>query len=210
MTAAIQEPSVPLTGFPAIEVEDTLPMYRSTSTTNGPWFFNSSKTQRFDLAAPRGTCYLGTSIEVAVRERIRGTLLNTHIIPPAMVAAMNVYEVRIPATITAADTLSEQAVNFGANRELPTVRPYGVPCAWAEALAAEAFGGLVYASSFTSAAQWNALALFGDDGPKTWGHVKKWSGRMALVDAGMQDRIQDHPPMSAIRIKAPPPPLLKK
>lgn len=207
MTAAIEKPARPLNGFPAVEVNDTLPLFRSTSVKNGPWYFGSAKTQRFDLDAPRGTCYVGTSIEVSVRERVRETLLNTGIIPPAVVADMNVYELRLQATITAADTTSEKAVMFGANRELATVYPYEVSCAWAEALVDEGFGGLAYASRFTSAAQWNSLALFGSSGPRTWGHVKKWSGRMALVDAGMKDFIYDHPPMTAIPVVAAPAPL---
>ncbi|MBG6185306.1 hypothetical protein IWX65_003285 [Arthrobacter sp. CAN_A214] len=200
-----------MTGFPAVEIEDTLPLYRATIKGYGPWWFGFDLNQRFDIPKPKGTCYLATTVETAFREKARETLLHTGMVSPAFVDKMEFYELRLPATIQAADTTSEKAVTFGANRELATVAPpYEVPCAWAAALAGEGYGGVAYTSRFTSGVQWNALALFGDAEEAKWGHVNKWSGRIGLVDASLRHLIQDHPPMSAVPLAVAPPPLKKK
>lgn len=207
MTPSIGLPGKPLAGFPEATVPTSTPLYRSTSAKNSPWWFGSDGSQRFDLEKPHGTCYLGTSIETAIRERGRERLLRTGILSPAFVADMNVYELRLPSAVRAANTSDRVAVRFGANRELGTVEDYAVSCGWAQALHAEGYEGVAYASRYTSGDQWNSLALFGAAGDAGWPFVQKLSGRMALVDAGLKDLIQEHPTMLQAPIKAAPPPL---
>lgn len=207
MTPSIGQPTKPLAGFPTVEVADDVPLYRSTSTTNSPWWFGSDGTQRFDVQPPHGTCYLAIDIETAVRERGRERLLRTGMLSPAFVAGMNIYELRLPATIRAADTTDKTAVKFGANRELAIVDDYSVSNGWAQAFHTEGYEGIAYASRYTSGGQWNALALFGAAGDAGWGHVQKLSGRMALVDGGLTALIQEHPTLLQAPLKAAPPPL---
>lgn len=67
----------------------------------------------------------------------------------------------------------------------------------------------VYASRFTSASGWNSIAVFGDAGEAPWSITNKMSGRIALVDAGLIDLIEDHPKFLGAKIVPTPPPLKK-
>lgn len=205
MTPSIGVPNRPLGGFPTIEATTDLPLYRSTATDRTPWWFGSDGSQRFDLNPPHGTCYLALDIETAVRERGRERLLSTGMLSPAFIAAMNVYELRLPSDITVANLTAPAAVRFGANRELATTEDYSVSCAWAVGLHAQGLGGIGYASRYTSAAEVNSLALFGDAGDAGWGWEQKLPGRMALVGAGLGDLIQEPPTLAQATIVAPPP-----
>jgi hypothetical protein len=199
-------PIKPLTGFPHAKVTAERTLYRSTSTTNSPWWFGSDGTQRFDLPESDGTCYLAADIETAIRERGRETLLASGHLSPAFVSSTYVYELRLPSPVTLANTTGPSAVNFGANRELATVTDYTLSCAWAAGFHQAGFNGIAYASRFTSVPYWNAIALFGRAGEAKWAILRKLEGGEAVREAGMDGMLRRTPLTSQAEVVPPPPP----
>ena len=206
MPAAIQPPDVPLARFPATKAGAVQPFYRSTAVGRTPWWFGSEGTQRFDLLAPNGTCYLATDLETAIRERGRETLMATGKLTRAFVESMQVYELHLPSPAKLANTTAKRAVNFKANRELSVVTDYSITCAWAAAFHQAGFNGIAYASRFTSGQRWNAVALFGPAGDAAWPHQGAKTGRDAVNAAGMSRMVLAPPHSGQAKILPPPPP----
>lgn len=203
--AAISHPGTKdLTNFPKAEGLEGVVYFR-VSEHPCPWWFNSGKgaeRQRFDLPAPHGTCYLGKSVETAIREKARERLLSTGTIPLQLIYPWMVYDVMLPSAITAADTSHKEAVDYGANRELATVRDLETSCAWAGALFKAGFEGIVYASRFTSEQGWNAIALFGLAGERTaWPIERKRSALEAMETSSLGHMVSGR---RGLRIVPPP------
>ena len=83
---AQQPPSVPLDGFPTRRITPGQTLQRAHTVAYGPWWFGSDGVGRFDLPAPRGTCYLADSAVVAVRERLGIVLGGRPVVPASPVA----------------------------------------------------------------------------------------------------------------------------
>ncbi|MDQ6752792.1 MAG: RES family NAD+ phosphorylase [Actinomycetota bacterium] len=197
-------PGADLTQFPRWTLTPDAPIYRAVTADRAPWWFGSDGTQRFDLAPPRGTCYVAMDIETAIREKGRRSVLSKNVLDPAFLASFEVYELRLPARVSLADTSSAEAVRFGINREISTIEQYRLTCQWAEAFDMAGFDGIRYASRFTSSAAGNAVAVFGQQGNAEWPHVRKLSGVEAARRAGMDSMIAV-PPLSKTATMARPP-----
>lgn len=74
----------------------------------------------------------------------------------------------VPHEHRLADTVTDDAANFGMTRELATVTPYTIPQRWAAAFDDTGFAGLQYQSRFTTGAAPNAVALFSKAGEADW------------------------------------------
>jgi len=140
------------------------PWFRQHSASAGAWWF-SSASGRFDLAAPRGTCYLASSGRAAVRERIGPDLAAYGLVPESLLVGRVVSRLRLPGSVRAANADSAAAANFGVTRELPVMVPYVVPQAWAQALDVFGFEALVASLRFTPGRALG-VALFGDAGER--------------------------------------------
>ena len=156
-----------LTDFPVRRLAPTTVLHRAHRADRGPWWF-SSGGGRFDLPAPRGTCYLATSALVAVRERLGPVLAAARRLPVG--ALDGVVVSRLVAgqpgqggALRLANARVEAAANFGVTRELESMTPYDVPVRWAVAFDALGLDGVWYGPRFSPGAA-SALALFGAGG----------------------------------------------
>ena len=160
-------PPADLTGFPTCRVEVSTDLFRAHDASLGAWWFGSDGGGRFDLAEPRGTCYLAYDPESAVRERIGPVLGSAAAVPESLLADVVVSRLSLPAAREVADLQSRAAAGHGVTRELETMVPYAVPQAWARAFDGAGLGGVRYGPRFTPG-EGSALAVFGQAGPADW------------------------------------------
>lgn len=80
---------------------------------------------------------------------------------------MKVSIVELADPLNCANTSDRLATRWGMTRELTTMTGYSITRAWAEAFSLAGFDGIHYASRYTTAAEPNAWALFGDAGADT-------------------------------------------
>lgn len=148
---------------------------RPERVDHGCWWFSGHEPGeeprgRFDLTEPNGTCYLGETVGVAVRERC-GRFLSARLpIPQGHLDGRLVTPVAIPSTRgPVADLTDPDAAWYGVTGELSSGNDYAVSGAWAEALRGSGHdGGIYYLPRFTPGQEY-ALALFGAAGPRDWG-----------------------------------------
>lgn len=164
---AQQAPRVPLAGFPAYRLSAETVAYRAHHVARGPWWFGSDGAGRFDLPAPRGTCYLATSAVVALRERLGAVLGGSPYVAASLLEDVVVSRLRVPATRRLANLLAARASDYGVTRELETMTPYDVPQAWARAFDDEGLQGVRYGPRFTTGAA-ASVALFEAAGTPGW------------------------------------------
>lgn len=177
---ALTEPGN-LDGFPTIALSGM--WFRAHSTGLGPWWFSSDQSGRFDLTAPHGTCYFGSNINVAVRERL-GARLASGPVPAAVADQMVVSRARLRSHV--ADFAHRAAATFGITREVGALTPYELPQRWARALHQEGHRGIRYWPRFAVAAGDLAVALFGSSGVGTRrGDPGPIDGREAMRAAGI-------------------------
>lgn len=162
-----QPPSRPLDGFPAHTVRPGDALHRAHRRGLGPWWF-SATGGRFDLPAPRGTCYLADDPLVALRERIGVVLGGADHVPVSLLEDSVVSQLHLAVAHRVADLTSRLASRYGVTRELETMVPYVVPQAWAVALHALGLEGVRYGPRFSTGTV-TSLAVFGPrgEGPGT-------------------------------------------
>lgn len=148
--------------------------YRTGSPDGGCWWFSSWAPPdrpggRFDLVDPEGTCYLGETEAVAVRERC-GRLVAAHLPVPA-----SFLEGRVVSTVQVeigplADLVDPEAWTVGVTAELHAGHDYELSATWARQFRAAGFDGLRYAPRFTPGGEY-AVAAFGPAGATPAGRV---------------------------------------
>lgn len=167
-SVALREPGGrDLSSFPTVSIPASTQLYRGHRTANGAWFFSNEGAGRFDLDAPRGTCYLGVDPDTAVREVLGPTLHNLGGVDEEFAAQRVISQLHLPDTRTVANLCDKRAADYAVTREIHTITPYDKTRAWARALDAIA-DGVQYESRFTTAAHANAVAIFDAAGPKSW------------------------------------------
>lgn len=154
-------------GFPRRVLRRGSTVHRAHLAARGPWWFGHDGTGRFDVSAPRGTCYLACDALAALRERIGPVLGAAPAVPETLVADVVVSALRVPGEWAVADLQVRAAGDYGVTRELETMVPYAVPQAWARAFDAAAFDGVAYGPRFTTG-EGSAIAVFGDAGTRDW------------------------------------------
>ena len=164
---ALGPPPASLDGFPAYLVDTDTDLFRAHGAGLGPWWFGSDGTGRFDLPAPRGTCYTALDPLSALRERLGPVLGTSQAVPESLLEASVVSRLRLPAAREVADVQARGAAAFGVTREVESIVPYAVPQAWARAFDESGFGGVKYGPRFTPGAC-SAVAVFGDGGVADW------------------------------------------
>lgn len=155
-----------LSGFPNRTLKAGSAWFRQHAADSGPWWFSSSGAGRFDLPAPRGTCYLASSPRAAVLERIGPDLAAHGLVPSSLLDGRVVSRLKLPRPVVVANVDIVAASRYGVTRELPVMTPYAIPQAWAAALARSSFGGIVAGLRFTPGRP-VGLALFGKAGERT-------------------------------------------
>lgn len=171
----------------------------------GVWFFASwdpfstQKTKRapqgrFDLTQPRGTCYLGESVEVAIRERLARFLAHG-VVSSEYLAGRVVTTVASPPGSSVlpeldgvvADTACGEAALCGVTGELSSISSYELASRWAQALADSGHTAMRYAPRYSPGGQELALAVFSEAGaqPQRGGIVRTRPSAEVAVDLGM-------------------------
>ncbi|MEO6412211.1 MAG: RES family NAD+ phosphorylase [Pedococcus sp.] len=164
---ALGPPPTSLAGFPAYLVDTGTDLFRAHGAELGPWWFGSDGSGRFDLPAPRGTCYTALDPLSALRERLGPVLGPSQAVPESLLEDTVVSRLRLPADREVADVQDGGAAAFGVTREIETMVPYAVPQAWARAIDGAGRGGVKYGPRFTPG-ECSALAVFGDEGVADW------------------------------------------
>lgn len=178
---ALGEPPEDVTAFPSIALSGL--WFRAHGAGRGVWWYSSDGSGRFDLAPPHGTCYLGSNVGVAVRERL-GRRLAAGPVPAAVADQMLVSRVRLRARV--ADLADRAAERYGITREIGSLTPYDLPRRWAAALHGAGHRGVRYWPRFALAAEDLSVALFAAAGAGTRrGDPGPFTGRDALRAAGI-------------------------
>ncbi|GAB3437940.1 hypothetical protein GCM10027517_09890 [Phycicoccus ginsengisoli] len=160
-------PPASLDGFPTRRLTRTTDLFRAHRSDRGPWWFGHDGGGRFDLTAPRGTCYAALDRCSAVRERLGPVLGGRREVPASLLEEVLVSRLRLPGLREVADVQSRSAGDFGVTRELESMVPYAVPQAWASAFDDAGLGGVAYGPRFTPGDA-TAVALFGRAGQPDW------------------------------------------
>lgn len=176
-----------LSGFPEVTVPAGTSMYRSHGASRGAWYYDSGVEGRFNLHGTRGTCCTASSMDTAVREKVRGRVSRTGVVSRDLAGSFIVSIVSAPMDHRCAAVSHVDAAKHGIVRELTTMEDYTVPQAWAGAFEDAGFDGVFYGSAFTTGDP-AAYALFGDAGiPEPGvGHTAAhhMSGEEACKDLG--------------------------
>lgn len=149
--------------FPRKRIPAGFELFRAHSPRRGAWWFDDSPHGRFNLRDGRGTCYVATRVETAVRERVRDAVSSTNVVSPKLAQSFTVSVVNVPDELTSAAVSASRAVVYGVVRALVTMADYSIPQKWARTLRSNGFGGIYYGSAYTTGGP-SALALFGDRG----------------------------------------------
>ncbi len=155
-------PPADLSGFPSFRLRGS--RVRIHRATVGPWWFNSDLGQRFDLAAPAGTCYLADRPIGAFIEVFRG--FAGGLIPESEITTRRIARLRPPHSLRLADLLNERAAEFGVTAELGAMSDYACSQAWAGALARAGFDGIRYHLRHDPASRLVGIAVFGTAGER--------------------------------------------
>ena len=156
-----------LEGFPTTTVGTPIDLFRCHRADLGPWWFGNDGGGRFDLAAPRGTCYLALDAESAVRERLGPVLGGRSAVPESALEDAVLSRLHPPTKWTVADLQSRRAAAYGVTRELEVMVPYAVPQAWAAGFDSAGHDGVRYGPRFTPG-EASSVAAFGAEGSRDW------------------------------------------
>ena len=175
-----------LTGFPVWHVLRGAVLHRVTDAGRGPWWFASDGGGRFDLDAPRGTCYLADDAVVALLE-VLGAAASAPVLAASLFDDRVVWSVALPEQCDAADTTTRRARALrrhrraGDDRDVPPASR-----AWAAAFAGAGLGGVRYRARHDPGGG-RCLALFGAAGER-----RRWRrGRSTPVAGALLTRLRD-------------------
>jgi hypothetical protein len=127
---------------------------------NGPGWFCSDLECRFDLPAPKGTCYLaedplGSFVEV---------FTDVTLVAEGDVEQRRLSNLHVPKTVRLADCTDAASRKFGSTGEIHTTIDYDLTQRWARAFVAAGFDGIRYFVRHDPAQRRVGIALFGAAG----------------------------------------------
>ncbi len=155
--------------FPRCTLRTETDLWRFAARGRGPWWFGSSMSGRFDLAAPEGTCYLATDALSALLEVIGPDRLEGRITAEEL-DRRSLYRLRVPTEHALADLTSRRAAGSGVTLEVHSLGRYDLTQAWALSLRASGAGGLLYFARHDPSGgdKGHSVALFGPAGERDW------------------------------------------
>lgn len=191
-----------LQAFPRSRIGPETELWRVTREGNGPWWFGSGMTGRFDLPEPEGTCYLATD-EVSALLEVLGPERSAGKITTEELAKRRLHCLSVSEEHDLGDLTSRLAAGFGVSLEIHTDPRYRLTQAWAKRLREAGVGGLLYLARHDPAAG-RSVALFGPaDERKSWdrGSLRRidvpafverlWNEcRMQVIDRPRSDEIE--------------------
>ena len=180
----LREPPPSLKAFPRRIVNRADRFFRVSRRGRGAWWFGSDHG-RFDLPAPRGTCYLANQPLTALIETIpdgEGDAIDA--IDRGHFAGRVLHRLHLPGRRSLAHLASRKAAAFGVTNELATTLPYDLPRRWALAFAGNGLGGVWYRSRPDLGSGSRNVAVFGQEG-----EAKDWpTGEGADIDDELIER----------------------
>jgi hypothetical protein len=200
-----------LHGFPTCRGDLPVTWFREHAAREGAddrgcWWFSSHRSRaepqgRFDLAAPHGTCYLGETAGVAVRERCGRFLAARLPVPVTHLAGRVVSEVALdPPPAPVADLTAPAGAGFGVTGELAGGNDYTLSASWAQALFGAGFEAVLYQPRFTPGRE-RALGLFGAAGPAPDRAPIVSVTDLASVVAGLGFAVASIPPTRGVSVE---------
>lgn len=196
---ATRPPGADLDGFPRKRIARGRRWWRNHGTA-GPWYFSAGPGGRFDLDPPRGTLYLATTAEAAAFERIGPDLATGGEIPASVVHGRLVSEVTLPVDVDAAHAATRDALRWGlVPVELCGTDDYALTRSWAAAFDAAGFGGIWTPLRF-SGPRGRGLAVFGEQGPRSWPGPDDPVPLRELVEGPLHLTVLDPPSSSSVTV----------
>lgn len=199
--------------FPTHRPRTGAVLWRAARRRREPWWFCTCGGCRFDLDAPRGTCYAGTDELSGILESIGYEWASGSPLTLAFLRSRTLH------TAVTADLLdrplanltSRQAVRFRITNELSDMTPYDIPRAFARLIDAartgsrRVFGGIRFRTRFDTGNTARGVALFGDAGPRTGVSATEQEITDLLVDALVELglTIDRPPPLSMLTVVTP-------
>lgn len=161
----LAEPPEDLDGFPhAAKVE----RLHRLSEYPAPWWYShvsdpaGADGGRFDLTAPRGTCYLASSLDGALVEKLLRT--RTKVVVAERLHELFHASIEVRRTPPTADLTGARATGYGVNAEIHTSLDRPLTRRWARALHAAGWRALRHLLRGDSTGNAVGLALFGRAG----------------------------------------------
>jgi hypothetical protein len=157
----LSQDAADLSRFPTFVLRPNRVCFRIHWAGKDPWWFNADGSRRFDLEAPRGTCYLaetalGAFVEVGAR---------LSYVDPDELARRSLARLRVTGLLRLADVTSPKAAGFGVTARASAGSDYPRDSQpWARRLAAAGFDGIRYGLSHEPGLRLRGLALFGEAG----------------------------------------------
>jgi hypothetical protein len=158
-------PPEDLQEFPSYTLSTTQPLFRIHRVAHGPWWF-SSGLNRFDLSAPKGTCYLAEQEAGAFVEVFQDWV--SSIVPYAEVEARLISTLTVPRSMILADCTDPASLSFGVTAEIHTIADRTRTQPWAAAFDRAGYAGIRYLIRHDPSQQHFAIALFGSGGVASW------------------------------------------
>lgn len=182
------DPATALATFPTRRLRAaTTRLYRIHRAVQGPFFFASDGSGRFDLPAPDGACYLALSGEAAFLETLARR--PTRMIPAEEVDRHRLTTAPLPRELDAANLPVKRAHGFGLTGEIHSTVDYRVSRAWARALHAAGHRAIVGIPRHDVTGRQRSVTLLdraGEHPPFRWA----WRPETAPVPERLVDRME--------------------
>ncbi len=166
--------------FPAAVLVPGTLLYRIHRDGYDPWWFSHDRSQRFDIPAPWGTCYLAGAPMGAFLE----TLGRLVIIPTADVAGRRLATITLTQELRLADCQAPVAASYGVTATTSAGYPYKTEShPWARRFWRAGFDGVRYGAAHHPALAETSYALFGrSDQATSYGTVASGPLPAALLE----------------------------
>ena len=160
--------------FPAFTLNKQRELWRVVRDGYGAWWFGSSLEGRFDLPAPKGTCYLASDDLGAMLEILGPDLLPGGLAPQTLLHGRHLATLSVLNDHRLANCVVQRATQW-VTAEISTLTPYTVPQAWSFSWQRNGFQGVRYAARHSASRRTFAVALFGAAGEQ-----RDWPVRSTL------------------------------
>lgn len=164
------DPALNWANFPLSRPRTGRLLWRAARRGREPWWFCACGDCRFDLDAPRGTCYAGTDEFSGILESIGWEWAGGQPLTLAFVRMRTLHSSSAVLTGPLANLASRKAIGFRVTNELSDMTPYDTPRAYARLLDAarragkQVFAGIRFRTRFDTGSTIRGVALFGDVG----------------------------------------------
>lgn len=210
LAQGLPDPRLDWSRFPRSTLAVGQRLYRAAR--RAPWWFCACGDCRFDLASPRGTCYLGTDAVSGLLESIGVEWTTGGPVTRAFLHQRKVYTWEVSTRTALANVVSRRAVGYRVTNELSDMTPYTVPQAFAAVLDGvlhgrrHAFDGIRFRTRFDTGAATRGVALFGDEGLLSTRSVQVRDVDDALVDelCALGVLVEDPPVLAELEVATDP------